>query len=208
MRLRPNPAGRAGTVADQKYIDDAVENIIHQAALEQDHDGLWFHGYFVKQKTHAPFKWGRGSGWAMIAMIERLSAMPGNDPRRAELLNILHRQISGLKKVQAPDGMWRQVLDHPETWEETSCTAMFAFGIARAVNRGWIDPSNMIIARRAFAGVARHVDAEGAVDGTCEGTGIGTTLKFYLTRRQPPNDPHGRGPVMLAGTGILIANRN
>jgi rhamnogalacturonyl hydrolase YesR len=193
---------------DQKYIDDAASNIIHQAALEQDSDGLWFHGYFVKKKTHAPFKWGRGNGWAMVAMVETLSAMPENDPLRPEVLAILRKQIDGLKKMQTPGGMWRQVLDQPGFWGETSCTAMFAYGIARAVNRGWIDPSNMAIARRAFAGVAKNVTPDGKVNGTCEGTGIGMTLDFYLQRQRPSDDPHGRGPVILAGTELLPPVKN
>ncbi len=193
---------------DEEYIEDAASNIIHQAALEQDTDGLWFHGYFVKQQEHAPFKWGRGDGWAMVATVETLSAMRDDDPLRPELLDILRKQIAGLKRVQAPDGMWRQVLDHPESWEETSCTAMFAYGIARAVNRGWIDPSNMEVARHAFAGIARNVTPDGAVLGTCEGTNIGMTLDFYLQRERPPDDPHGRGPVMLAGTEILLAGKS
>ena len=192
----------------QKYIDDAASNIVQQAALEQDSDGLWFHGYFVKQKKHAPFKWGRGNGWAMVATVEALSAMPENDPLRPQVLAILRKQIEGLKRLQAPDGMWRQVLDQPQTWEETSCTAMFAFGIARAVNRGWIDTSDMAIARRAFAGIAKNVTPDGAVDGTCEGTGIGMSLDFYLKRQRPPDDPHGCGPVILAGTEILQMGKN
>ena len=192
---------------DQKYIDDAASNIIHQAALEQDSDGLWFHGYFVKQKKHAPFKWGRGNGWAMVAMAEDLSAMPDDDPLRPQVLAILRKQIEGLKKLQAPDGLWRQVLDQPGLWEETSCTAMFAYGIARAANRGWIDASNMTIARRAFAGVARNVTPDGEVNGTCEGTGIGMTLDFYQKRQRPVDDLHGRGPVLLAGTELLRSRK-
>jgi unsaturated rhamnogalacturonyl hydrolase len=193
---------------DQRYIDDAASNIIHQAALEQDSDGLWFHGYFMDQKKHAPFKWGRGNGWATVTLVETLSAMPENDPMRPQLLDILRKQIDGLKKVQAPDGMWRQVLDKRELWEETSCTAMFAYGIARAVNRGWIDATNMVVARRAFAGISKNVTADGVVNGTCEGTGIGTSLEFYIQRQRPVNDPHGRGPVMLAGTEILTAGKH
>ncbi|MDE3067568.1 MAG: glycoside hydrolase family 88 protein [Verrucomicrobiota bacterium] len=190
---------------NRKYIDDAANNIIHQAALEQDRDGLWFHGYFVDEKQHAPFKWGRGNGWVTVALVETLSAMPKGDPLRPKLLFILRQQIEGLKKVQAPDGMWRQVLDKPELWEETSCTPMFAYGIARAVNRGWIDASDMAVARRAFAGIAQQVTADGEVNGTCQGTNIGRDLVFYIQRRRPDNDPHGRGPVMLAGTEILRA---
>jgi len=192
---------------DQKFIDDAANNIIHQAALEQDSDGLWFHGYFVSEKQHAPFKWGRGNGWVTVTLVETLSAMPENDRLRPKLLAILRKQIDGLKKVQAPDGMWRQVLDKPQLWEETSCTAMFAYGIARAVNRGWIDPSNMAVARLAFAGIAKNVTADGVVKGTCAGTNIGQTLDFYMNRPHPDDDLHGRGPTMLAGTEILLAGK-
>jgi rhamnogalacturonyl hydrolase YesR len=192
---------------DQNHIDDAASNIIQQAALEQDSDGLWFHGYFVKEKKHAPYKWGRGNGWVMVATVETLSAMPENDPLRPQLLAILRKQIEGLKKLQTSGGMWRQVLDQPKFWGETSCTAMFAYGIARAVNRGWIDASNLVIARRAFAGVAKNVTPDGTVNGTCEGTGIGMTLDFYLKRQRPPDDPHGRGPVLLAGTELLQAGK-
>ncbi len=193
---------------DQKYIDDAASNIIHQAALEQDADGLWFHGYFVKEKKHAPFKWGRGNGWVMVTLVETLSAMPENDPLRPALLDILRKQIKGIKRVQAPDGMWRQVLDKPKLWEETSCTAMFAYSLARAVHRGWIDPANMAVARKAFAGVSRQVLPDGTVVGTCEGTGIGRDLDFYIQRKQPVDDLHGRGPVLLAGTEILMAGNS
>ena len=190
---------------DQKYLDDAANQIIHQAALEQDSDGLWFHGYFVSEKRHAPFKWGRGNGWVTVATVEVLSVLPENHPARAQLIQILRKQVEGLKKVQAPDGMWRQVLDKPELWEETSCTAMFAYGIARAVHRGWIDASNMAVARKAFAGIAKNVTPEGVVKSTCAGTNIGADLQFYIDRPRPDDDMHGRGPVLLAGTELLTA---
>jgi unsaturated rhamnogalacturonyl hydrolase len=99
------------------------------------------------------------------------------------------------------------VLDKDQLWEETSCTAMFTYGIARAVNRGWIDPSNMAVARKAFAGIAKNVTADGSVDGTCQGTNIGQDLDFYIKRERPDDDLHGRGPVMLAGTEILLAGK-
>ena len=192
---------------DQKFVDDAASQIIHQAALEADADGLWFHGYFVNEKRHAPFKWGRGNGWVTVALAETISALAENDPLRPKLIEILKRQVEGLKKVQAPDGMWRQVLDKPELWEETSCTAMFAYGIARAANRGWIDSSNLAVARQAFAGIAKNVTPDGGVNGTCQGTNIGEDLDFYAKRQRPDDDLHGRGPVLLAGAEILAAGK-
>jgi unsaturated rhamnogalacturonyl hydrolase len=192
---------------DQKFIEDAANNIIHQATLEEDADGLWFHGYFEADKKHAPFKWGRGNGWVTVTLVETLSALDEKSPLRPKLIEILKAQVEGLKKVQAPDGMWRQVLDKPELWEETSATAMFAYGIARAANRGWIDASNLDVARRAFAGIAKNVTADGVVNGTCIGTNIGQDLDYYIKRTQPEDDLHGRGVVLLAGTELLLAGK-
>lgn len=192
---------------DQKFIEDSAKNIVHQAALEADTDGLWFHGFFVNEKKQAPFKWGRGNGWVTVTLVETISALDEKSPLRSQLIAILKNQIAGLKKVQAPDGMWRQVLDKPELWEETSCTAMFAYGIACAVNRGWIDASNMEVARRAFAAIAKKVTADGSVNGTCQGTNIGTDLDFYVNRPRPDDDLHGRGPVLLAGAEILMTGK-
>jgi len=192
---------------DRKYLDDAARQIINVARRLQDADGVWWHGYYEKDLEHAPIKWGRGNGWAMVATVEVLSAMPEDHPDRAALIAILRRQVEGVKPLQAPDGMWRQVLDHPELWEETSCTAMFSYAIARAVNRGWIDPSNLTVARTAFAALAQHITPEGVVKDTCEGTGIGKDLEAYIERARPDDDMHGRGPVMLAGAELLLAKQ-
>ena len=115
---------------------------------------------------------------------------------RPQVLDILRRHIEGIKLVQAPDGMWRQVLDdttNSSDWEETSCTGMFAYSIARAVNQGWIDPTNMAVAQKAFLGICQHVKTNGVIVGTCEGTDIGTTESYYLQRTHPDDDPHGPG---------------
>ena len=192
---------------DQKFIEDAANNIINQAALEADTDGIWFHGYFETNKTHAPFKWGRGNGWVTVTLVETLSALDEKSPLRPKLIAILKAQVEGLKKVQAPDGMWRQVLDKPELWEETSCTAMFAYGIAQAVNRGWLDASDMAVARKAFAGISKNVTAEGLVNETCIGTNIGKDLDYYIKRERPVDDLHGRGVVLLAGTELLLTGK-
>jgi len=195
------------STGDHKYLDDAARQIINMARRLQDTDGVWWHGYYENARDHSPIKWGRGNGWAMVATVEVLSAMPENHPDRARLLDILRRHIEGIKPLQAPDGMWHQVLDHPELWEETSCTAMFTYSIARAVNRGWINPSNLAVAQKGFEGIRQHVTPQGIITDTCQGTGIGTNLQFYVDRARPDDDMHGRGPVMLAGAELLLAKQ-
>jgi alpha-galactosidase len=193
---------------DTAALNDAGRQIIQMAARLQDTDGVWYHAYFVNEQQHSPIKWGRANGWGVVATVEVLSALPEDHPARPQLLAILRRQLEGLKRLQAPSGMWRQVLDHPELWEETSCTAMFAYGYARAVNRGWIDRSNLAVARKAFAGLEAHITPDGAVNGTCEGTNISLGIDYYAQRLRPDDDLHGRGVVLLAGAEILAAARS
>jgi rhamnogalacturonyl hydrolase YesR len=188
------------------FLDDAARQVMNMAGYLQDTNGLWFHGYYYDSHSVNGVKWGRANGWAMVTTVEVLSAMPTNHPARTNLLNILRRHIAGVESVQAPDGMWHQVLDHPEVWEETSCTALYAYSIARAVNRGWIDPTNMAVARKAFAAIAQlEVSASGAVSNICPGTSLNKTLSYYVNEVRTNDDRHGPGPVMLAGAEILLA---
>jgi rhamnogalacturonyl hydrolase YesR len=191
------------------FLDDAANQVIGMAGYLQDTDGLWFHGYYCTNHVVNGIKWGRANGWAMVTTVEILSVMPTNHPARANLLNILRRQIAGVEAVQATNGMWHQVLDHPEVWVETSCTALFTYSIARAVNRGWIDPTNMAVARKAFASIAQlQVSASGVISNICPGTSLSNSFTYYTTKLQPAtNDRHGPGPVMLAGAEILLAPR-
>ena len=196
----------AARTGDSRHLDDAARQVIAMAARLQDADGLWFHAYSEPLKEHSPVKWGRANGWAMVATVEILSAMPEDHPLRARLLEILRRHIAGIEKTQAPSGLWRQVPDDATLWEETSCSAMFAYGIARAANRGWIPAQNMAVARKAFAGICAQITPEGVVKNTCAGTNIGMDVAFYRNRPHPDDDPHGPGVVLLAGAEILAAD--
>ncbi|HVM63186.1 MAG TPA: glycoside hydrolase family 88 protein [Verrucomicrobiae bacterium] len=190
---------------NSNYLNDAATQVMNMAGYLQDTNGIWYHGYYYDTHSVNGVKWGRANGWAMVTEVELLSAMPTNHPARAALLNILSRHIAGIESVQDTDGMWHQVLDHPEVWKETSCTAMFAYSIARAVNRGWLDPSHMAVARKAFSGLCQYITTNGVVNQVCPGTSLNTSLTYYTTTLQPANDdPHGPGPVMLAGAEILL----
>ncbi|HUI06464.1 MAG TPA: glycoside hydrolase family 88 protein [Verrucomicrobiae bacterium] len=187
------------------YLNDAATQVINMAGYLQDTNGIWYHGYYYDKHAVNGIKWCRANGWAMVTEAEVLSVMPTNHPAYAPVLDILRRHIAGIESVQDTDGMWHQVLDHPEVWKEVSSTAMFSYSIARAVNRGWIDPTNMVAARRGFAGLCHYITTNGVVNQVCPGTSLTNILSYYTTTEQPAsNDPHGPGPVMLAGAEILL----
>ena len=69
---------------------------------------------------------------------ELLTVLPKNHPQRTQLLNIYRAHAAGLRRVQAPSGLWHQLLDRPDSYEETSSSAMYVFALTRAINNGWL----------------------------------------------------------------------
>jgi rhamnogalacturonyl hydrolase YesR len=194
---------RAAQKKQPALLDDAARQVKGFAKRQQDADGLWYHAAWVDENRRSLYKWGRANGWAMVTTVEVLSAMPESHPDRQALIDILKKHVAAVKKLQKPSGLWPQVLDHPELWDETSCSAMFAYSIARGVRRGWLPKEDLEVARKAYAGVMRNVTPDGQVLEVSEGTGIGETLEFYRDRKRPVNDHHGPGPVMFAGAELM-----
>ncbi len=107
-------------------------------------------------------------------------------------------------RYQSDEGMWHQLLDKQDSYLETSCTAMFTYAIARAVNRGYIDRQYAAVARRGWKGVQSRIRPDGQIEGICAGTGVGEDLVHYYHRPTPLNDVHGTGAVLLAGAEMIL----
>ncbi|MBC8373104.1 MAG: glycoside hydrolase family 88 protein, partial [Planctomycetes bacterium] len=66
---------------------------------------------------------------------------------------------------------WHTVLDQPDTYLETSASAMILFALAECRNRKLIDVPYLDAMRRAWAGLSTQVDPSGRVVGVSAGTG-------------------------------------
>lgn len=183
--------------------DDALHQLIgYHRRLFQENDALYRHIWDARSDTYAAAYWGRGNSWMALAHVDVLGYLPADHPRRGELLEIYREQMAGLRRYQAEAGGWRQVIDHPESWVETSCTGMFTYALARGVREGWLDASYAEDARRGWRALVAKVEADGVTIDTCPGTGPGN-LQHYLDRPRQRDDPHSYGPVLLAGSEML-----
>ena len=125
------------------------------------------------------------------------------------LLELLKTQIRGLAACQSSSGFWHQLLDRPDSYLETSATAIFTYCIARAINRGYIDPvayGPMVLL--AWNAVSTKVNEKGQVEGTCVGTGMAFDPAFYYHRPISVYAAHGYGPAILAGAEIINLLKN
>jgi rhamnogalacturonyl hydrolase YesR len=190
---------------DRKYYDDAVKQVMQfSARMFNKEQGVYMHGWIGGMTVHPEFHWARANGWALMAMTELLEVLPEDHPGRAAVLEQLRAHVRGLAAYQGHNGLWHQLLDRDDSYLETSASAIYTFCLARAINRGWIDPLAYGPATQlGWNAVATKVNAQGQVEDTCVGTGMAFDPMFYYYRPRSVYAAHGYGPVLLAGAEMI-----
>ncbi len=205
----PFLARLGATTGAPSYFDDAARQVIGLSArLFDPATGLFAHAWFGEEGSGARFHWGRGNGWAMMAMAELLTVLPESHPDRAKVVEIFRRAARGAAELQSGSGLWHQLLDRPDSYLETSASAMLTFAIARGVNRGWLPPSYGPVAQSGWRGVARRVRSDGRIDGICVATTAASDAAYYYQRPTDLAAMQGYGPTLLAGAEVLTMLRN
>jgi rhamnogalacturonyl hydrolase YesR len=170
---------------------------------------VYFHGWVEAMTEHPEFYWARANGWAFMTEVELLEVLPEDYPLRPAILNLLKLHARGLAAYQSGSGFWHQLLDRPDSYLETSATAIYTYCFARAINRGWIDPLAFgPMTLLAWNAVSTKVNAKGQVEGTCVGTGMAFDPAFYYFRPTSAFAAHGYGPVLLAGAEMINLLKN
>ena len=189
---------------DTSYYQDAVKQVKQFSnRFFNKEKGLYMHGWVENMETHPEFRWGRANGWALLTKVELLDVLPDNHPDKKMVLQLLKAHINGLASYQSGSGFWHQLLDREDSYLETSATAIYAYCIAHACNKGWIDPMTYApMAILAWNAVASKVNAKGQVEGTCVGTGMAFDPAFYYHRPVNVYAAHGYGPTLFAGAEI------
>jgi len=183
---------------DAKYLDRAALAMVAYLDKLQQPNGLFFHA------PDSPFYWSRGNGWMAAGAAELLRALPAQHAKRPRILEGYRKMMATLLSYQGDDGLWRQLLDHPEAWPETSGTGMFTFAMITGVRNGWLDRATYAPAvRKAWIGLTKYIDANGNISNVCAGTNKGTTVEYYLARPRNVGDLHGQAPVLWSASALL-----
>jgi unsaturated rhamnogalacturonyl hydrolase len=192
---------------DKKYFDFAIKQVENfNRYIYDPTTGLYLHAFYNDANTNGVARWGRCNGWVALAQADLINNLPANHPKRAELIKLLLRQIIGFSRYQDISGMWHQLLDKPDSYEESSVTAMFVYTVAKAVNEGWISPRYISIAQNGWEALSKKVTSDGQVPDICIGTSINEDIRYYYNRPKELNDTHGLGAFLLAGTEMIKAN--
>lgn len=184
---------------ETKYIDDAANQVIkYHQYLWCPEKRIFYHCYHTDNREHGVAHWSRANGWVFMATADLLEVMPEDHPLRAEVLDCFKRQCSGVARYQGKNGLWHQLLDKEDSYEEITGTAMFVFGMARGVKRGWLHPDFIYVAEQGLKGMMSKISENGDVTAICVGTGIMPSPAYYYNRPTQTNDPMGEGPVLRA----------
>jgi unsaturated rhamnogalacturonyl hydrolase len=208
----------------------AYDDILNQFRIsaKYTHDkktGLYYHAWDEsreqswanKETGQSPNFWSRAIGWYSMALVDVLDFLPDatatDKARRAELVTILKSVLDGVIKHQdLASGCWWQVTDQGHrqgNYLEATASAMFAYTMAKAINRGYIDRATYEApALKAYSGIIDTLvktNADGSIDLTqcCAVAGLGYgrdgTYEYYLSEPIINNDPKGAGSFILAG---------
>jgi unsaturated rhamnogalacturonyl hydrolase len=186
------------SLKDTIYLYRAARQLINYCERLQKPNGLFFH------REDAPWYWGRGNGWGAAAMAEVLLNLPEENKYYSQLLNAYQKMMKSLLEFQGQDGMWHQLLDDPESFEESSCTGMFLFAMATGLKKGWLQTNDYASSvQKGWEALAGYVNDRGEVREVCVGTNAGNKKKHYLTRPRSTGNFHGQAAVLWAATAMV-----
>ena len=198
---------RMGEVTgEKKYFDDAANQILNYTRyLWCPEKQIYYHCYHTDNKEHGVAHWSRANGWIFMATADLLARMPENHPMREDVIKNFQMQASGVARYQGKNGLWHQLLDKEDSYEEITGSSMFVFGIAKGVKEGWLHPDFIYVAWQGFKGMLSKISENGDVTAICVGTGIMPSTVFYYNRPTQENDPMGEGPVLRALVEMIDA---
>jgi unsaturated rhamnogalacturonyl hydrolase len=219
---QPFAAEYALMFGDTKKFEDIINQFVWMEKYSRDaKTGLLYHGWdesklqkWANPKTGlSPEFWSRSMGWYIMGLVDVLDYIPVTNKRRTELIAILNRLSTALIKFQdTKEGVWWQVTDKANkelNYLESSSSAMFVYGLSKAVRKGYISKAYLPAITKGYNGIVKNfvvVDAAGAVHYTkaVAGAGLGGipyrdgTYEYYVNEPKRDDDLKAIGPFIQA----------
>lgn len=175
-------ARRGAELGEKSYVREAVKQLVlHMTKLKDESSKLYFHGWDDVASKPLGFLWGRGNAWVTASAVDILQYEPEDTQEKRLAVGMLNEQLGALESLQDESGLWRTVLDRPDSYLETSVTAGVAYGILKGIRLNLVDEKFKPAADRAMAAVMANIDIEGNVQGGSSGTAVQADLEGYQT---------------------------
>lgn len=190
---------------DEQLIDDALNQYYwHIKYLQNPSSGLWYHGYDNIAGDHmSGIYWGRANAWAAFTMSQVGGILPQCYlyPKYIDVAGSLNEQLAALKVYQTENGLWRTVVDDPESYEEISASA----GIAAAMlTRG--NPLHSKYINKAIKGLLANVSEDGKVMNVSGGTAVMRDKEGYRGIPKAYIQGWGQGLALSFFATLLVSD--
>jgi unsaturated rhamnogalacturonyl hydrolase len=192
----PFLATLAQATGEDRYFDQAAEELLGYARTLQTDDGLLFHG-FERDCGRNGELWARGNGWALMGLVDTLILLPRAHRAWPELHQRTIALADALVRAQDASGMWHTVINDPATYLESTLAAMAAYALREGMQRGVLDtPRYTEMERKARAAMHAQVAPDGVLQRVSDATPIGARATYAT--RPFGTFPWGQGPLLLA----------
>ena len=185
---------------DNYYYEEAIRQFLgFKKRLWMADEKIFSHIFFLDTNEPNNIPWGRGNGWVYVALSDALINIPEGFPGKEELMKFYLDYTEGIVNCQDADGLWHQVLNRPDSYQETSCTGMFMLGLSRGVNNGWISRDYIKNIKLAYNGLLnKKISSDGNVYDVCMGSSNSKQVEYYMNLGAVDNDDHGTGVILTA----------
>lgn len=192
----PFLAALAQATDEERYYDQAVEELLGYVRTLQTDGGLLHHG-FERDSGRNGQLWARGNGWALMGLVDTLALLPRAHPAWTELQQRTTALADALAARQDDGGLWHTVVDDPGTYLESTLAAMAAYALHEAFANHVLDAGRFAdMERRARAAMHREVSPEGELRLVSDATPVGEHATY--ASRPFGVFPWGQGPLLLA----------
>jgi unsaturated rhamnogalacturonyl hydrolase len=194
---------RWGELADPDRLDMESEQIQIFADVLQDDNGFMRHAQDWPGYDESVY-WARGNSWVVASLADYLRIRVERDQSDPEVEQIFREHVQAIIGSQDEQtGRWLTVMSHPDepdNYLETSATALFSYGIARAYRYDILGDAERKVALKAIEGVKEMIVDGG--DGPVV-TGVSTatdpwSLQEYLDVAVEDDVNYGVGVAILA----------
>lgn len=162
---------------DKAYLKMADRNLRQMQEWCLREDGLY---------RHSPLDdaaWGRGNGFPAVGLTWMLEDLSKDDPRYEAWLAMYRQHMAALAAHQNKLGMWHQVIDKLDSYQEYTATCMIAWAMSRGVRNGWLEKQEYTPRiERAWQAILRRTGSDGHLIDVCTGTGKQKDLEAYYNR--------------------------
>lgn len=190
-------------LGNEAMVNEGVHQTLGLYEILLDSEcGLVHQGKNVRgNKRISDDHWSRGNGWGLLALAEMLDALPPGHRHRDRVAGVLQGHLQAALQFQDDSGMWHQEMTRPDSYPETSGTALILYALGTAIRHGVTeDRAGRLAFQRGISGLLGYIALDGSIHNTCRGClcpGDGT-IADYMEREAKYNDPHAFGAVSLA----------